>query len=245
VNWIFRTLDPETGELPEDALAGFLPPNDASRRGEGHVSFSIKPKSNLSVGTLITNTASIVFDTNAAIATNTVTNTIGTTGYSIFLPLILKSATSSAMPTTGYQIFLPLVTNSASSGIPTTGSQTFLPLVANTGMNTGNITGQVWLDTTKDGIKDASEIDNVAGVTITLKSATGVPEATATTDASGYYTFTGIVPGNYTVVATVPSVYGATAPTIVSVSVRAGSSVAVDFGLWALTPIYLPVIRNE
>ena len=245
VNWIFRTLDPETGELPEDALAGFLPPNDASRRGEGHVSLSIKPKSNISVGTLITNTASIVFDTNAAIATNTVTNTIGTTGYSIFLPLILKSATSSAMPTTGYQIFLPLVTNSASSGIPTTGSQTFLPLVANTGMNTGNITGQVWLDTTKDGIKDASEIDNVAGVTITLKSATGVPEATATTDASGYYTFTGIVPGNYTVVATVPSVYGATAPTIVSVSVRAGSSVAVDFGLWALTPIYLPVIRNE
>jgi RHS repeat-associated protein/uncharacterized repeat protein (TIGR01451 family) len=77
VQWALRTLDPETGELPEDARAGFLPPNDASGRGEGHVSFSIKPKAGLALGTRITNTASIVFDTNDPIETNAVWNTIG------------------------------------------------------------------------------------------------------------------------------------------------------------------------
>jgi hypothetical protein len=76
VNWIFRTLDPETGELPEDALAGFLPPNDATRRGEGHVSFSIRPRSDLAEGTSLANQATIVFDVNEPIATNEVTNTV-------------------------------------------------------------------------------------------------------------------------------------------------------------------------
>jgi uncharacterized repeat protein (TIGR01451 family) len=77
VDWVFRTLDPETGELPEDAAAGFLPPNDATGRGEGHVSFSIIPKPRVAMGTRITNTASIVFDTNPAIQTNEVWNTLG------------------------------------------------------------------------------------------------------------------------------------------------------------------------
>ncbi len=30
LNWVFTTLDPATGDYPKDALAGFLPPNDAS-----------------------------------------------------------------------------------------------------------------------------------------------------------------------------------------------------------------------
>jgi len=77
VEWTFRTLDPLTGDWPEDALAGFLPPNDDTGRGEGHVSFSIKPKAEAAVGTLITNSASIVFDTEQTIDTNEVSNTIG------------------------------------------------------------------------------------------------------------------------------------------------------------------------
>ncbi len=78
VSWVCRMLDPETGALPQDAAAGFLPPDDASGRGEGHVTFSVKPKATTALGTVITNTASIVFDTNAAIATNEVRNTINT-----------------------------------------------------------------------------------------------------------------------------------------------------------------------
>ena len=77
VLWTFRMLDPDTGELPEDVFAGFLPPNDDTHRGEGHVSFSILPKSDLQDGTVITNQASIVFDVNAPIVTNEVFNTIG------------------------------------------------------------------------------------------------------------------------------------------------------------------------
>ena len=77
VVWTYRTLDPKTGDLPEDVFAGFLPPEDGTGRGQGHVGFSIKPKANLADGTLITNHASIVFDTNEPIVTNQVWNTIG------------------------------------------------------------------------------------------------------------------------------------------------------------------------
>jgi hypothetical protein len=80
ITWKFRTLDPETNDLPEDALAGFLPANNSSGRGEGHISFTVQPKSNLTVGTQITNSASIVFDQNAAMSTNTTLNTIGLPG---------------------------------------------------------------------------------------------------------------------------------------------------------------------
>ncbi len=77
VEWRFRTLDPDTGELPEDALAGLLPPNDATHRGEGHVSFTILPRADAPEAARIVNSASIVFDQNAAIETNEVFNTLG------------------------------------------------------------------------------------------------------------------------------------------------------------------------
>ncbi len=72
VMWTFRSIDPATGELPEDALAGFLPPNDDSERGEGFVEFSVTPLAALPTGTAIRSVATIVFDTNAPIATNQV-----------------------------------------------------------------------------------------------------------------------------------------------------------------------------
>ena len=77
LDWTFRTLDPSTLDLPYDALAGFLPPNDDSGRGEGHVCFTIFPKPDSSYGSVILNSADIVFDTNQAITTNEVCNTIG------------------------------------------------------------------------------------------------------------------------------------------------------------------------
>ena len=93
LGWTFRTLDPQTGLLPNDVEAGFLPPNDASGRGEGHVTFSVELRPNLAVGTLITNQASIVFDTNEAIVTNVYSNTIQALPSAIptiYLPIILK-----------------------------------------------------------------------------------------------------------------------------------------------------------
>ncbi|MHB8800013.1 MAG: DUF7619 domain-containing protein [Thermoanaerobaculia bacterium] len=76
----FRTLDPATGDLPSDALAGFLPPENGSGRGKGSVLFSVRTRTDLAPGTRIANTATIVFDTNAPITTNEVFHTIGLPG---------------------------------------------------------------------------------------------------------------------------------------------------------------------
>jgi RHS repeat-associated protein len=76
VQWALRTIDPLTNDLPDDALAGFLPPEDGTGRGDGHVAFTVSPRASRPTGTVLTNQASIVFDTNAAIATNTWTNTL-------------------------------------------------------------------------------------------------------------------------------------------------------------------------
>ncbi|NUQ65836.1 MAG: hypothetical protein HUU20_25520, partial [Pirellulales bacterium] len=76
VTWTFRSVDPATGELPEDAFAGLLPPNDSSGRGQGYVTYTVQPKADLASGTTIDASASIVFDFNKPVVTNTFTNTI-------------------------------------------------------------------------------------------------------------------------------------------------------------------------
>jgi RHS repeat-associated protein/uncharacterized repeat protein (TIGR01451 family) len=76
LTWTIQSVDPVTGGIPANPLAGFLPPNNASHPGDGFVSFTVKPRAGLANATAITNQASIVFDLNAAIPTNAVTNTI-------------------------------------------------------------------------------------------------------------------------------------------------------------------------
>ncbi len=77
ITWTLRTLDPDTAQLPEDVFAGLLPPEDGTGRGQGHVSYQVSPRAEAPIGSVITNQASIVFDTNEPIVTNEVTNTIG------------------------------------------------------------------------------------------------------------------------------------------------------------------------
>ncbi len=76
LTWEFTSLDPETLEPTTDPTAGFLPPNDDPPEGEGAVYFSAEPVGSLTNGDAIDNDASIVFDTNAPIVTNTWLNTI-------------------------------------------------------------------------------------------------------------------------------------------------------------------------
>ena len=76
LSWVMTSIDPVTAQVVEDPIAGFLPPNDAQHRGEGYVSFSIRPKRTLANGTVINNKARIVFDVNAPIDTPAVTNTL-------------------------------------------------------------------------------------------------------------------------------------------------------------------------
>ena len=76
VTWRFTSLDPETGLFTEDVLAGFLPPNTSPPAGEGSVAFTVQPYEGLPTNTVIQNGASIVFDTNDPIVTETWVNTL-------------------------------------------------------------------------------------------------------------------------------------------------------------------------
>jgi NADPH-dependent 7-cyano-7-deazaguanine reductase QueF-like protein len=74
LTWDFTSLDPMELVLTEDPLGGFLDPNVESPEGEGFVQFSIKPLAGLAHNASLVNDASIIFDVNAAIVTNSYTN---------------------------------------------------------------------------------------------------------------------------------------------------------------------------
>ncbi|MEZ4687005.1 MAG: hypothetical protein R3B47_13335 [Bacteroidia bacterium] len=76
MTWAFTTLDTLKMDTVTQALAGYLPPNTDSISGTGTVLYTIQTLP--SVGTLdvLANRASIYFDFNDAIVTNTVINTI-------------------------------------------------------------------------------------------------------------------------------------------------------------------------
>ena len=75
--WIFQAIDPATGVPPEDPSMGFLMINDSiTHRGEGFVTFFIKPKYNSNTGDKIEAYADIIFGVNDPIRTNLAVNTI-------------------------------------------------------------------------------------------------------------------------------------------------------------------------
>lgn len=63
---------------------------------------------------------------------------------------------------------------------------------------TGSIGDFVWHDLNKDGILDAGE-PGIDGVTVNLKDDTGTLSATTTSGPNGFYQFTGLCAGDYTV----------------------------------------------
>lgn len=72
--WVFTAIDRATEDVPE--LAGFLPPNITKPAGEGYVMYKLKPKPNLPHLTPMRSKASIYFDQNEPIVTNTWQNII-------------------------------------------------------------------------------------------------------------------------------------------------------------------------
>jgi Secretion system C-terminal sorting domain len=71
ISWDFVSIDPVTGDFPTDPFAGFLPPNKNYPEGEGSVSYSVALKNNLNNGIQLNNRATIIFDENEPILTNT------------------------------------------------------------------------------------------------------------------------------------------------------------------------------
>ncbi|MBL8207984.1 MAG: IPT/TIG domain-containing protein, partial [Blastocatellia bacterium] len=95
VTWTLTAIDPKTGEQPNSASLGLLPPNDETGRGQGYVTYTILPKAGAPTGTIISNKATIIFDTEEPITTNTVTNTLDAD-----LPFSMMTALPATSPTT-------------------------------------------------------------------------------------------------------------------------------------------------
>lgn len=74
--WVFQAIDPNTGVAPYSPAAGLLPINDSLGRGQGYVTFNIRPVSSIQTGDTVTADAQIVFDINEPIPTNIWKNTI-------------------------------------------------------------------------------------------------------------------------------------------------------------------------
>jgi CSLREA domain-containing protein len=79
VTWVFQSIDPTTGQLTTDPLAGFLPPDVNPPAGMGSVVFSARPKQAIATNTTTCNQGKVVFDFNAAINTPTWCNTFDNT----------------------------------------------------------------------------------------------------------------------------------------------------------------------
>lgn len=75
-SWTLTSIDPSTGALTTNPLAGFLPPDTSPPLGEGYVTFQATPLPGLTTGTTIDEQATVAFGINAPIQTDVFTNTI-------------------------------------------------------------------------------------------------------------------------------------------------------------------------
>jgi RHS repeat-associated protein len=78
VTWSLTALDPITGNPVDNAIKGFLPPNDANNAGSGSVGYSIQPKANSANSTRIDARATITFNNLTLFQTNSVANLLDT-----------------------------------------------------------------------------------------------------------------------------------------------------------------------
>ena len=76
LRWKFMSLNPTTLDLTTNAARGFLLPNITAPQGEGFVTFNVKLLPGTTTPTTVNNRATIVFDFNPSIATNTYTNVV-------------------------------------------------------------------------------------------------------------------------------------------------------------------------
>ena len=76
--WSFTTIDPNTGEIPEDPTIGFLPPDIDGMVGQAFANYTIKANADASTGTVIDAKATIIFTTQEPIDTPAISNTLDT-----------------------------------------------------------------------------------------------------------------------------------------------------------------------
>jgi hypothetical protein len=93
---------------------------------------------------------------------------------------------------------------------------------------TGDLTIDKFHDLSEDGVYDEGE-DGIEGVEFTIVGPGGY-SATATTDANGEISLTGLEPGEYTATETLPEGWKNTTPLVQSVVVVAGEEAQLFFG---------------
>jgi len=165
----------------------------------------------------------VILYTNGVASATTVTNS---SGFYSFTGLTPGSSTSYVVGFTapsGYTASVPYSgtdrTKDSNADLITgrTESVTLAPGEFNSTLDAGfyipsaGLGDFVWNDTNKNGIQDEGE-PGIAGVTVILYT-NGVASATTVTNASGFYSFTGLTPGSstsYAVGFTAPSGYTAT-----------------------------------
>ena len=76
--------------------------------------------------------------------------------------------------------------------------QVNITIIGNPDINSASIGDYVWLDTDDDGIQDADELP-LGNIEITLRDEDGDLVGTEITDNEGFYDFTQLIAGNYTV----------------------------------------------
>ena len=108
---------------------------------------------------------------------------------------------------------------------------------------TGKIGDFVWNDLNANGVQNAGE-PGIAGVTVQLKNSSGTVIQTTTTNSTGYYLFTGVCAGTYTVVVAKPAGFSPSpslvgtnravdsngSPATVTLTTNSSTDLTIDFG---------------
>jgi hypothetical protein len=103
----------------------------------------------------------------------------------------------------------------------------------------GTVSGTVFRGT------DIAESDSaLQGIKIELLDSTGTVIAVTITDKNGFYKFTNVPEGNYTVREIDPDGYTSTTDSSAAVSVEAGDDLTADFGEWGFGTIFGIVFRD-
>jgi uncharacterized protein YoxC len=93
------------------------------------------------------------------------------------------------------------------------------------------IRGVVFLDSDRNGVRDADTEPGIGNVRVTLYTQNRAEVARVTTNLRGEYEFSGLTPGIYIVVQTDPAGFASSTPNVLTVILRSGRPVEnVNFG---------------
>ena len=202
LTWTIESVDPVTGQLPDDPFAGFLPPNNSGNQGEGFVSLTVHPLTSVNSGDVIHNQAHVVFDENAPIDTPDAVNTIDKTG-----PASSVNTLSAVTSGNTVQLNWAGTDNNGGSGIASynifvsDNNGAFTPYLLDTALTSATFTGHLghtyrFVSQAVDNVGNAEPLHNLADASTTLATFTTLQGATTFTDADGdTYTVTLKGPG--------------------------------------------------